>query len=177
MTKFIGRLALAVVALAAGTGAAAAGHATAAHADPAVDCHQYQFLSSFLELNLPLAGNRLDQENALPTDAKAIWCLQPFKVNGETVASQVVNKQSGDCMVARKELGAPIFAEPCSVDLGSAWTVNRGSYNGTRVVWFTSYVYNVNVDVYHDRRDSGAPIVGYRPSPPTPTRNEMMLER
>jgi hypothetical protein len=45
------------------------------------------------------------------------------------------------------------------------------------VVWFTSYYFNVNVDVYHDRRDPGAPIIAYRPYPPIPTINELMREQ
>jgi hypothetical protein len=61
--------------------------------------------------------------------------------------------------------------------LGEAWAVNRGSYNGNPVVWFTSFYFNLNVNVYQDRRDPGAPIIGYRSSPPKPSLNELMREQ
>jgi hypothetical protein len=178
MTNFIGRLALALTAVAVGTGTAVAGHAGVAQADPADTCHHYQFQSSYLMLNLPVAGNRLDQENTLPTDPQSSWCLQPYTVNGKVIATKVVNKASGQCMFARGDLGGAIYAQACSDDqLGEAWNVGRKLYNGTPVVWFTSYYFNVNVDVYHDRRDSGAPVVAYRPDSGVPTANELMREQ
>jgi hypothetical protein len=129
MTKSIGRLALALVALAAGAGAAAAGHAAAAHADTAGNCHQYQFQSRFLELSQGVAANRLDQENALPTDAKATWCLVP--VSNVASAFQVVNKQTGDCMFTRGDLGGPIYAQPCIGQLGEARVTRASGKPGT----------------------------------------------
>ena len=116
---------------------------------------------SFLELSQGVAANRLDQENALPTDAKATWCLVP--VSNVASAFQVVDKQTGDCMFTRGDLGGPIYAQPCIGQLGEDWAVNRGSYNGDPVVWFTSYYWNVNVDVYQDRRSPGPRSSGTGP--------------
>jgi hypothetical protein len=104
----------------------------------------------------------------------------PAAVHGERRGPGVQGRQQTDrrLHVRRGDLGGPIYAQACNdTQLGEAWAVNRGSYNGTDVVWFTSYYFNVNVDVYHDRRDPGAPIIAYRPYPPIPTINELMREQ
>jgi hypothetical protein len=139
----LGRLATALVALAAATGIVAT--AAPAHADTGNSCDKYRFLGS--KWYITVNGNTVVQAQYSPAPDKVnafSWCKTVVGTVSDGNLYVVKNQGAGlnKCLSSNGVGDAPLLMVPCNPsNLEQLWRVTHGSYNGADVWSFRSYIH------------------------------------
>ncbi|MFI6078962.1 RICIN domain-containing protein [Actinoplanes sp. NPDC051343] len=139
----LGRLATALVALAAATGIVAT--AAPAHADTGNSCDKYRFLGS--KWYITVNGNTVVQAQYSPAPDQVnafTWCKAYVGSVSDGNLYWLTNQGAGSdkCMSSNGVAGAPLLMLPCTPsNLEQFWRVTHGSYNGADVWSFRSYIH------------------------------------